>query len=137
MILTLENFRDQIHALILTRGEEYFAKGLVNNLELTSTGWVAQVGSDSIYKVVLSGENSFESWDCECPFDHGPICKHAAATMLAVEHHFQYITDEIEMAHQLLKDVDPEELHLFVKAYIEKSQAFRKHFLATYYKASK
>ena len=133
MSLTINNFEDDIHALILSRGKEYFSKSLVHNLQQSDGGWVATVGDESRYKVVLEGDKTFEQWYCECPFDHGPICKHVVAAILSVKHYYQYIQEEINLSHTILDKIPGEELSLFTKAYLEQNQVFRKHFLATYY----
>ncbi len=83
--MNYHDFDKHVHTLILESGWDYFDKGFVENLEETPSGWKAQVKGQQDYKVVLSGTQGLEAWICDCPYDHGPVCKHVAATLYAVK----------------------------------------------------
>lgn len=78
-------FADDIHALILERGRAYFDSGAVQQLVRTHDGWSAEVAGQENYKVVIAGLTAPEEWYCECPYDHGPVCKHVAAVFFAIQ----------------------------------------------------
>jgi uncharacterized Zn finger protein len=77
-------FTSEIHALILSRGQQYFRQGAVQNLTETTDGWTAEVAGNETYHVVITGAESPIEWYCDCPHDHGPVCKHVAAVFFAI-----------------------------------------------------
>lgn len=86
MNITLKNFAQYVPAKIWQRGVDYYMSGAVTDLDETSPGeWTATVEGTEIYMVEISlnGEN-VNSWDCDCPYDGGDICKHVVAAILAI-----------------------------------------------------
>ena len=79
------NFEDHIHAIILERGQEYFNRGAVKDIEETPEGWTMSIEGQSTYRVVLRGREQLSDWFCECPHAHGPVCKHVAAALYAIK----------------------------------------------------
>lgn len=77
-------FTEEIHALILQRGREYFRQHAVQNLTETPEGWSAEVAGAETYNVVITGVDEPAEWYCNCPHEHGPVCKHVAAVMFAI-----------------------------------------------------
>lgn len=90
MTLTLENFKQEIDPIILDRGCVYFSSGHVDNLEEDDDGmWSAQVEGTDRYHVIINQDTNGElTTQCTCPFDWGPICKHVAAVLFAIEETF-------------------------------------------------
>jgi uncharacterized Zn finger protein len=84
MIMFYNTFTEEIHALILHRGRAYFTSGAVRHLTQTPDGWSAEVTGQQTYHVVISGKQEAGDWYCDCPHDHGPVCKHVAAVMYAI-----------------------------------------------------
>ena len=78
------SFEDDIHAIVLERGQAYFDSGAVSQLEETVNGWSALVNGTEEYSVTLSGTHGLDDWMCTCPHDHGPVCKHVAAVLYAI-----------------------------------------------------
>ncbi len=79
-----DTFTEEIHALILQRGREYFHAGAVQHLTQTADGWTAEVIGQEIYHVVITGSQQPSEWYCDCPHDHGPVCKHVTAVLFAI-----------------------------------------------------
>ena len=79
-----DSFTEEIHALILQRGREYFHSGAVQELMATPEGWTAVVAGGESYHVVITGVDMPEEWYCNCPHDQGPVCKHVAAVLYAI-----------------------------------------------------
>lgn len=77
-------FTKEVHALILGRGRTYFNEGAVRHLTETPDGWTAEVVGQETYHVVITGADAPAEWYCDCPHDHGPVCKHVAAVLFAI-----------------------------------------------------
>lgn len=101
------DFEDHIHALILERGKEYFDKNAVKKLERKKDGWASVVQGQEEYNVLLKGKDSLDEWYCNCPHDHGPVCKHVAATLYAIrdklDHDFSALLDK--MSREQIEDI--------------------------------
>ena len=82
--MNYNTFTEEVHALILERGKEYFRQGAVESLTETPEGWTAQVAGQETYNVVITGLDVPKEWYCDCPYDHGPMCKHVAAVFYAI-----------------------------------------------------
>lgn len=66
------------------RGAALFQGGEVTRLSLRDTLYRGRVcGSEvTAYRVDIDFEHG--TWACTCPYEHGPVCKHAVAVALAV-----------------------------------------------------
>jgi len=84
--MTLKDFEEHIEETILNRGLDYFHEENVDNLEKVASGmWLAHVYGSETYTVeVRTHRTQIKSWDCNCPYDHGPVCKHAVAVFYAI-----------------------------------------------------
>ncbi len=84
--MTLKDFEEHIDDVILDRGLDYFQEENVDNLEKVAPGlWAAQVYGTETYNVeVRTNRTQIKAWDCTCPYDHGPVCKHVVAVFFAV-----------------------------------------------------
>ena len=86
MQLDLTTFETQIEEAILQRGQKYFKEGNVTNLEeLVKNQWYAEVAGSDVYEieVILSG-NKVKRYECSCPYDLGPVCKHVVAVIYSI-----------------------------------------------------
>ena len=88
MKIDLTQFEQQIDPTILKRGLQYYKKGMVDILSESSDMVEAHVeGSDGEpYSTVLhlDGDTVTDSV-CSCPYDFGPVCKHVAAVIFAMQ----------------------------------------------------
>ena len=111
--MNYDNFEEHIHALILERGQAYFTGGNVKEIESTTDGWVLEVEGRSPYRVVLKGDKTLEDWFCECPHEHGPVCKHVAAALYAVQAQQESSLDNLldKLSNDELKSI----VHLHVR----------------------
>jgi hypothetical protein len=87
MKISLNEFEHQIEEKILKRGFDYFKKGYVTDVdELGDGGYEITVEGSETYTVRLSiKENIVTEFECDCPYDMGPICKHVAATLFYLQ----------------------------------------------------
>ena len=86
MNIRLSNFEQLIDPTILKRGHEYFKKGLITEIEDLGDGdYEATVEGSDLYTVHLhiDGDEVTE-YECDCPYDRGPICKHVAAVLFSL-----------------------------------------------------
>ena len=106
------NFEDEVHAIVLERGHDYFKQGHVHDLLQTPAGWKAIVKGTKDYDVTLTGTDGLEAWICNCPHDHGPVCKHVAAVLFAIQEQVKIeFGDYIEeLSESQLRDVVTREL---------------------------
>lgn len=86
MQITLDNIKFSVPSKIWERGEEYYENDAVTDLKEIMPGeWSATVEGSEYYTVEVSLKgNVVESWECDCPYDHGDICKHVVAVLLAI-----------------------------------------------------
>ena len=85
-MLTLKNFEEQIGAVILQRGVQYYKQGAVTDLEETEDNvWEANAEGSDIYslEIKIKGGNQVSEYVCDCPYDGG-ICKHVVAFLFAI-----------------------------------------------------
>lgn len=82
--MNYKDFEQHISEIILSRGKNYFDAGAVEDLVKEDGHWLANVHGSEIYEVAIKGIRSIKEWDCDCPYDQGPICKHVVAVLYAV-----------------------------------------------------
>ncbi len=77
----------KVPATIRDRGREYFRDGAVTVERVTRTQVDATVEGSEPYELTLDLEGNTVYASCSCPYavDHGLVCKHIWATLLAVE----------------------------------------------------
>lgn len=85
--MKLTDFERHIDSTILSRGEDYYLSGCVDDIEEIDHGiWQANVSGTDSYQVRLhlKNDNEISSTGCDCPYDWGPICKHEVAALFAL-----------------------------------------------------
>ena len=112
------SFEEDIHAIVLERGHDYFKRGHVHDLQQTAAGWKAVVKGTQDYEVTLNGVDGLEAWICNCPHDHGPVCKHVAAVLYAIQ-------DQIKIEFgEILNGFSEEQLRTVVLKELMRSRGF-------------
>lgn len=111
-MMDYHNFEEEVHAIVLERGEDYFKQGHVHHLEQTPSGWKATVQGTEEYEVTLNGTDGLEAWICNCPHDHGPVCKHVTAVLYAIRDQIKIdFGDYVNgLSEQQLRDIVQREL---------------------------
>lgn len=85
-MLQLTNIKALSYPEVWARGENYFINGLVTEIGNSGNQWNAVVKGSFNYQVRLQVEGGdMADWECNCPYDHGSVCKHVVAVALAVE----------------------------------------------------
>lgn len=84
--MTLNNFESELDPVIVERGRDYFLSGAVTDLEEEDAfAWRAIVSGSDDYEVsVFFEEDEVIDWNCDCPYEYGPVCKHVSAVLYAI-----------------------------------------------------
>jgi len=142
--MNLDNFDQQIDPKIVDRGYNYFFDDHVDGPESIDTGvWMARVYGSYVYNVQIhtEPENSREirGWQCDCPYDFGPICKHVVAALYAMIDQEKSEPDSADekretkpknRIQEIFKKSNEEDLQNFILASVKSVDGFRNRFLA-------
>lgn len=147
MKIALNQFEQIIDESILKRGLDYFKGGAITDFsEISSGEYEAIVSGTEDYTVQLEVKNNaIIAYNCDCPYDMGPVCKHVVAVI------FHLQQDELELnqistkstkhikakpvskeVNDLLKAISHNELIGFVEENCKKDKKFRNYFLASF-----
>lgn len=149
MEIQLDRFEEQIDEAILQRGLNYFRKGYVTDVEEIGPGdYEATVNGREIYTVHLHVEKGVVTeYDCDCPYDQGPVCKHIVAVLFYLQQDVLHLEEDIptkktakkakkpsemEQVNKILHLLSHEELKAFVRDYCKKDKQVRGQFLFSY-----
>jgi len=149
MKIQLDRFEEQIDEVILQRGLNYFKKGYVTDVEEIGPGdYEATVNGREIYTVHLHVEKGVVTeYDCDCPYDQGPVCKHIVAVLFYLQQDVLHLEEDIptkktakkakkssdmEQVDKILHLLSHEELKAFVRDYCKKDKQVRGQFLFNY-----
>ncbi len=85
----IQQFLDDMDPTILSRGEDYYRSGLVESIDWDENHVTAEVsGSEEtpfLVELDFSEDGEVEDQSCDCPYEWGPVCKHTAAALLAIQ----------------------------------------------------
>ncbi len=121
---------------IWNRGKDYFYSGMVRDLDNNGNDWSARVEGSYNYRVKLKVENDkVADWDCTCPYDYGPVCKHVAAAALAIEEQLELGEPEVigstiqkkepeDPIPIKIKDIPAKDLKSFCEEYARENSGF-------------
>ena len=134
--MNLNNFHNYVSHKIYERGKEYYENDTVDNIEHNYPDtWTAEVEGSDLYtaEIQLNGDE-IVSWNCNCPYDYGDICKHIVAVLLYIkDNKSKYsVTVEIPFApsqeqeelSEILKQTNNKELTSFLSQYADKHPDF-------------
>ncbi|MDR1525362.1 MAG: SWIM zinc finger family protein [Tannerella sp.] len=123
--MNLNNFYKHVSHKIYERGEEYYEDNMVDNVEHNHPDtWTAEVEGSDLYtvEIKLNGDE-IVSWDCNCPYDYGDICKHAVAVLLYIKDNKDRhpvntpLSPQQEQLTEILKQAGHKELTSFLIQY--------------------
>lgn len=146
MKILLDEFEHQIDETILKRGLDYFKKGHVTDVnELGGGNYEITVEGTETYTVNLSIEgNAVRRFECDCPYDMGPVCKHVVAALFYLQKDTLDITalpvkkatnkkkekSVAVQAEELLNTLSHDALKAFIHDVCVKDSKFRQLFVA-------
>lgn len=86
---TIESILNSVPDKIYERGEDYYRFGNIIEMTKNNCDYFAIVeGSDGEsydVNVEIDRNGNVKSFDCSCPYDYSPVCKHIVAVMLAIK----------------------------------------------------
>lgn len=147
MNIPLNEFEQIIDEKIAKRGLSYFKGGAITDfLEISTGKYEAIVSGTEEYTVHLEiSNNIITKYNCDCPYDMGPVCKHVVAVIF----HLQQDALELnqpkfknpkkektksvsQQIKELLHSISHKELIDFVQENSKKDKKFRNYFLASF-----
>jgi uncharacterized Zn finger protein len=149
MQFNLDNFDIETDPVIAERGQDYyFAHAVTEAVEYPPGHWTAHVEGSEDYTVTIDLQgNEIIDWDCDCPYEHGLVCKH----VVAVLHYVKDMTKGTEAASSttnspkkslkqspletvttLLSRVTDNELRDFILQQLQSDESFRSSFLIAF-----
>ncbi|MDP1623327.1 MAG: hypothetical protein Q8M08_13425 [Bacteroidales bacterium] len=151
MMISLQKFESQIDEIIVDRGLSYWENGNVIELEQTAIGeFEALVSGNEDYEVKIKVEgDNIQDFDCNCPYDKGPVCKHVVAVLFAIQNgktnglkktkpnkarkgkisEKQLLENPFE---NILTRLDKNEMTGWIRTWAEKDEKFRNYFIARF-----
>lgn len=140
--MKLTNFESEIAEDLLRKGFEYYLNGHVDQLEQTSADlWIAEVEGTEIYDVeVQLDKNSIKDWECSCPYEYGPICKHVVALLYALAEDTDLETEESpkpkkskkDQVTEVFKKASKKDLQGFITEQFKSEPTLKNSFLANF-----
>ncbi|HEY5123459.1 MAG TPA: hypothetical protein VIK14_06955 [Ignavibacteria bacterium] len=146
MDIPLNQFEEFIDETILKRGLSYFKKGYINQPEEISPGYFETIvkGTEDYTVHIRIKKGVITDYDCNCPYDMGPVCKHIAGMIfylqedeLGIEQSQKEKSSKqtikrktvTEKVSDLLGKLSYEDLKYFISEQCLKDSAFRQTFL--------
>jgi len=139
--MTFKDFERNIDSQILERGYSYFQNGHVLSFDEVDTGlWEAEVeGTETYYVSIKTDKYKIKDWDCDCPYDMGPVCKHIVAALYSIAEFIEIAKEYPDKKHHskkdnkkrienILKKVSNEELQNFIIEQFKKEPKLKKFF---------
>lgn len=147
MGLELNEFEQMVNETILQRGLSYFKNGYVTDFAELSIGeYEATVSGTEEYTVRLKIKNNLiVEYNCNCPYDMGPVCKHIVATIFYLKQLELNLNQTNisfpkkkkrksaeEQLKEILNKVSHNELKEFIKEQSKVDKQFRNLFLSNF-----
>jgi hypothetical protein len=132
--MNLSDFQEHISHTIYSRGKEYYDMDLIDNVRHEyPDNWSAEIEGTYLYhvEIELNGDE-IVSWNCDCPYDYGEVCKHTAAFLMYIKDHKKEhpLCIEIPQTPQqnqladILKQTDKKEITTFLLQYANEHPNF-------------
>lgn len=116
----IDAFLEEVDAKICNRGRDLYDGGAVERCEEIGKGtWEGRVLGTRTYTVQFeqdrfSGE--VLDWNCTCPYDWGPVCKHVIAMALEIREKKEGVSEDDDRGEVLLATEGfPEEVESLLK----------------------
>jgi len=128
------NFEKTTDSIILDRGKEYFEAGAVSNLEKLKGEWTACVEGTEDYNVSIYGIRKIKDWECDCPYDRGPVCKHVIAVLYAIHKEKSSKSKKTSKSEvdQIFTKVPTEELLQFFRKNLRSNKDLKQRLLSEF-----
>ncbi len=141
--MTLKDFEKNIGSQMLEKGFSYFQNGNVISVDEVAAGvWVAEVeGTDNYSVTIRTDKHKIKDWECDCPYDMGPVCKHVIAVFYAIAEEIKIPKEQTskksnpekdnkKRLDKIFKTTTKEELQNFIIAQFSKERSLKNSFVA-------
>lgn len=152
MQIPLKEFEQYTDEIILQRGLEYYEDGQVNEPEELSLGVFNAIVEGTLdYTVEVNIHNEkIVYFNCDCPYDLGPVCKHIVAVLYYLREEIFKVKTKSSISkksgkkkstpqknftnqvNELLKKISHKELKQFILEKVEHNPPFRNIFLSAF-----
>jgi hypothetical protein len=84
--MNLDNFTKQIDFIIIERGLELYEQDLYSEFSKLGNTYsmVAHGTNDYTVFATLDHVRNIKEYDCDCPYDYGPVCKHIVCLLFVI-----------------------------------------------------
>lgn len=135
----IQRFLDDVDPVILSRGQDYYRRGYVESIDHDEGHVTAEVpGSEDepyLVDIDFDEDREVEAWDCDCPYDWGPVCKHTVAALLALqteppEERSQEAAAVKISVRELVERAEKEQLAALILEYCKEDKRFQSRVLS-------
>lgn len=135
----IQRFLDDVDPVILSRGQDYYRQGYVESVDYDNGLVTVEVSGSEVdpYLVEINFDEygEVEAWECDCPYEWGPVCKHVVAALLAVqaeppEERCQGEGAEEISIRDLVEQAEKEQLATLILEHCHEDMRFRSQVLS-------
>ena len=130
MTVKQDGIRDICTDAVYERGENYYREGRIHDCTRVGDTVTATVQGSKLYDLTLSVSATDFDPSCSCPYDGPGACKHVVAVLLSLADEMP--PDEREQIDTVLKGIDEDELHSFVRDELAHNRRMLDRFLARF-----
>lgn len=141
--MNINNFHKQVSHNIYERGKEYYKYDVIDNIKHDYPDtWTAEVEGSNLYSVEIKlNGDEIVSWNCNCPYDYGDICKHVVAVLLYIkdnrnEYPIPLSTSQKQLT-EILKQTDNKKLISFLSQYADENPDFYRALTSNFHPKKK
>lgn len=156
MHIPIDCFERYVDEIIIKRALSYYENGNVIDVEeKRPEEFEAIVEGTEDYTVQLKLEDGkITEYDCDCPYDMGPVCKHVVAVIMYLQENDPDVNPGANNAeesispltgihetnkdrvNEILEKVHPEELKQFIRKTTAENSNFKNLFLSSFEQAN-
>ena len=135
----IQRFLDDVDPVILSRGQDYYRRGCVESIDHDEGHVTAEVsGSEDepyLVDIDFDEDGNVADWDCDCPYDWGPVCKHTVAALLALqaeppEERSQEAAAAKTSVRELVERAEKEQLATLILEHCKEDKRFQSRVLS-------
>lgn len=135
----IQRFLDDVDPVILSRGQDYYRRGYVESIDYDEGHVTAEVsGSEDepyLVDIDFDEDGEVEAWECDCPYDWGPVCKHTVAALLALqaeplEERSQEVSAVKTSVRELVERAEKEQLAALILEHCKEDKRFQSQVLS-------
>ena len=135
----IQRFLDDVDPVIFSRGQEYYRHKHVESVDYDEGHVTAEVSGSEyepyLVEIDFDEYGEVEAWECDCPYDWGPVCKHTVAALLAIQADLPEESPQEEHTEKvsvqdLVERADKEQLMALILEHCQEDKRFRNQVLS-------